>query len=75
MGAAAKTAIGDEGHVFTQAFAHDGGRRGEHFPHARRALGAFIADDQHVVFDHSTVQNAFQAVFFRLKHAGIAVEG
>ena len=47
-GGAGEPAVGDEGHFLVQTHAGDGRGGVEHLPHARAALGAFVADDDHV---------------------------
>ena len=50
-GCAGEAAVRDEGHCLIQLHACQ--RRGgvEHLPHARAALGAFVADDHHIARD------------------------
>ena len=67
-GAAAETAIGDEGHLVAQSHADDvaGGR--EHFLHARPAARPFVADDHHVARLDFAGENAFAGFLLALEN-------
>ena len=69
-GTAGKAAIGDKGHVFIQPHAGQGRGRGQHFPHARAAFGAFITDDDDVAAFDFAVHDGLAGRFFGFKDAG-----
>src|SRR6266436_5755734 len=72
VAAAGEAAVGDEGDLFAQAFAHDGGGGGEHFSHAGSAARAFEADDDDVAFDDGAVEDFLEGGFFGVEDAGAA---
>ena len=58
LGAAAETAVGDQGHALAKTHADNGRGRGEHLRHAGPALGAAVADDHHIPFLDLAAQNS-----------------
>ena len=73
-GCAGEAAVGDEGHCLIQLHACQ--RRGgvEHLPHARAALGAFVADDDHFARLHLVGENAVHGLLLRFVNARRAAE-
>ena len=72
MAAAAEAAVGDEGDIFAEALAHDGGGGGKHFAHAGASFGAFHADDDDVAFLDLVIEDGLQGGLFGLEDDGLA---
>ena len=68
--AAAEPAVGDQGDRFAQPRAHDVAGGAEHLLHARPALGAFVADDDHVARFDLARQDAFARLFLAVEDDG-----
>ena len=64
LGGTGETAVGQEGHRFAQAHAGDHGSGIQHFPHARTALGSFIADHHHVTRFDFLAHDGFDGFVF-----------
>ena len=74
VGAAGETSVGDQGHIFAQAFAHHRGGGSEHFAHAGAALGSLVADNNDVTLFHRAFEDVFEGGFFRVEDPGCAAE-
>ena len=69
-GCAGETSVGQQGNVFIQSHACQDGGGVQHFPHARTAFGAFIADDDNVPFVDLFAADGFDGFVFRVKYPG-----
>ena len=75
VGAAAEASIGDEGDVFSEAFAHDCAGRGEHFAHSGTTDGAFVADDDDMAFFDPAIEDGGEGGLFVFEDDGFARKG
>ena len=64
---AGETSVGDEGDLAAHALAVERGGRRQHLPHAGAALGALIADHEHVAFPVLAFLDGFEAGFFAVE--------
>ena len=69
---AGEAAVREEGDGLAQALADEGRGDAEHLAHAGSALGAFVADDDHVVFGDASGLHGAHGVFFGVEDAGRA---
>ena len=74
VAAAGESAVGDEGDVVAESFAHDGGGGRQHFSHAGASFGAFVADDEDVAFLDFVVEDGLEGGFFGVEGFGSAAE-
>src|SRR5262245_49961090 len=66
-GGAGETSVGDEGDLAAHALSVERGGRCQHLAHARAALGALIADHEHVAFPVLAVLDRLEAGFFAVE--------
>ena len=72
-GRPAEASVGDEGDAVAESHAHNGGGGIQHLPHTGTALGAFVADDDHVArYDLPAVDRRL-CFLFGIKYLGGAL--
>jgi len=74
VGASGEAPVGDQRHILAKPQSHDCTGGGEHFPHPRAALGAFISDDDDVTLFDFFCENCIQCIFLGFKDTGAALE-
>ena len=75
VGAAGKSAVGDQRHAVSQTAADDITCGSQHFLHTGTAFGTFITDDHHVAGLDLSGQDAFAGFFLTFKNDGRASVG
>ena len=71
---AREPAVGDQRHVAAVPDALDGRGDGQHLAHPRPALGALVADDDHVAGHQLAAEHVLHRGLLAVEHAGRALE-
>src|SRR5690606_26850329 len=68
VGTARKASVRDQGYIFTEPCAHDGGGNLKHFGHAGTALRTYVANYDHIALYDMSLFYGLHGVVFTVKH-------